>query len=86
MAAPARRLSRLLAGVLVLVGGLLVFVKPARGLTLLTPSVTGFVQAAPDVWVERGASELTRSTVLREVGSRQTAPARRGAAHDRREL
>jgi hypothetical protein len=67
VAAVARRLYRLLAGVLVLVAGLLVFVKPARGLTLLAPSVAGFAQAAPDVWVERGASESTRNTVVRAV-------------------
>jgi hypothetical protein len=65
--AVATRLRWLLAGALVLVAGLLLFVKPARGITLLAPSVAGFVQAAPDVWVERGASESTRDTVVRAV-------------------
>lgn len=68
MAATVRKPHRLLVGVLVVfVAGVFVFAKPARSVTLLVPSMAGFVQAAPDVWVEGGTNAETRDTVVRAV-------------------
>jgi hypothetical protein len=70
MAAPVRRPYRLLflvGALAVFVAGVFVFAKPARSVTLLVPVMAGFVQAAPDVWVERGTNAETRDTVVRAV-------------------
>jgi hypothetical protein len=68
MAATVRKPHQLLVGVLVVfVAGVFVFVKPARSVALLVPFMAGFVQATPDVWVERGTNAETRDTVVRAV-------------------
>jgi hypothetical protein len=41
--------------------------KPARSIMLLAPSIAGFVEVGPDIWVERGMTAGTQDAVVQAV-------------------